>query len=65
MIRKLKSGYTWEYSDEEKVLFLYHENKGEEEGVILIPRSKIRSLGCFINQIAWHKDIKKSNDKTK
>lgn len=52
---QLKSGYTWEYDDEEKILRV-----GTPSDIkVFIPRVKARSLLCFLNRIAWHRDIKR------
>ena len=59
MIVKLLSGYTWEYVEDAKTLCLYHGDEGNEEGVILIPRAQVRSLGCFVNRVAWHRSPRK------
>jgi hypothetical protein len=54
MDRQLKSGWGWKYQEETKELIISYRN------ILLtaIPYSKVRSLGCACNWIAWHK-IKK------
>jgi hypothetical protein len=58
MITKLKSGYVWEYSENDRVVTILRSNLIGEASVVAIPRVKARSLLCFLNRVAWHKDKK-------
>ena len=59
MITELKSGWTWEFLEEEKLIRISRKNTDGVSSVVVIPRVQTRSLLCFLNRVAWHKDKKK------
>lgn len=57
MITKLKSGFTWGY-DENNHMVEITTPASKDLAPIAVPRVKARSLLCFLNRVAWHKDVK-------
>ncbi len=58
MIRKLKSGFIWEYDEYKKEVCLYIPDT-DQNLKVFIPRVKVRSLLCFLNRVAWHREKRK------
>jgi hypothetical protein len=58
MKRQLKSGFTWEYREGAKMLDIHVPARGVDDDrfTVSVPRSKVRSLECFITRVAWHRE---------
>jgi len=61
MITKLKSGFTWEYRNDAKMVDIHVPVRVVDDNkfMVSIPRVKARSLLCFLNRVAWHRERRK------